>query len=71
VDQFGQRDIIVDDKGDVTFAADCQQRFCKARSLVLVQALHAELERRHGRSIERTDQALRKVSTDFERGYKV
>ena len=45
-DPLGQADRIVDDEGDLALRADRLERSGEACGLVLVDALHAELERR-------------------------
>lgn len=64
---LGQRHVVVDDEGDVAPGADRLQRPRQPRRLVLVDALHPELERRHRPGVERFGQALGKGARHVER----
>src|SRR5690606_14786393 len=64
---LGQRDRIVDDEGAVARRADFLQRGGELGFVVLVEALHPELERSDLPRIERARQTVREAAADVER----
>ena len=58
---LGQRHAVVDDERDVRVGADALQRLGEPRQLVLVDVLHAQLERGGDARLKRRLQAIGKA----------
>ena len=64
---LGEAHIVVDDEGDLARRADRLQRLGEARRLVLVDALHPELEGGDRPRVERRRERVGKGAADVER----
>ena len=62
--------IVVDDERDLARGADRLQRHGKARRLMLVDALHAQLEGGDRPGVERRGKAIREIAADVQRRHR-
>ena len=64
---LGQRDAVVDDEAAIAIGADPPQRLGERRGGVIVEPLHAELERGDLSAVERAGEPVGKGAADIER----